>query len=91
MILKNTSNAPVIIFDRRGRRIVMGAGETVDVRNDKVPTNLPQCVVRVVEQPAVTGETTETTVICTTEEPVTTTTARKKRTAKKTTTTTEQE
>ena len=91
MILKNTSNAPVMLFDPRGRRIMMGAGETVEVRNDKVPSNLPQCVVRVVEQPAVTGETTETTVIRTTEEPVTTTTARKKRTAKKTTTTTEQE
>ena len=91
MILKNTSNAPVMLFDRRGRRIMMDAGETREVRNDKVPANLPQCVVRVVEQPAVTGETTETTVICTTEEPVTTTTARKKRTTKKTTTTTEQE
>lgn len=88
MILKNTSNAPVMIFDRRGRRIMMDAGETVDIRNDKVPANLPQCVVRVVEQPVVTGETT---VIRTTEESVTTTTPRKKRTAKKTTTTTEQE
>lgn len=91
MILKNTSNAPVMLFDQRGRRIMMDAGETVEVRNDKVPSNLPQCVVRVVEQSAVTGETTETTVVRTTEEPVTTTTARKKRTAKKTTTTTEQE